>query len=553
MPSVEQPYREETPGPGPTAGAATATGAATAAGPDTGDGGDACPGALRLHSADDGALARVRLPGGVLTTAQADRLGAAAVRLGDGDLHLTSRGNVQLRGLAEGCGTELAAVLDAAGLLPSPAHERVRNVVASPLSGLDGRGHRPVGPWLRELDALLCADADTPALSGRFLFAVDDGRGDTAALEPDVTLLAGPGDTATVLIGTGAGRAALTVPAADGPRTAVLAARAFLAAARTARASGADRVWRITDLPGGPDAVRRALTAVAGQAPATVTDHDLTAVAGRAPAASVHHAPTTAAGPAVTPVPGPPAPGALPGGVSVLVPLGRLTPSQWAALLRAAERSGGELRLTPWRGVVLPGAAPAELAELAAVGLVTGPGSAWDGVTACVGRPGCAKSLSDVRADATTVHTAPHGSTSAQAAPRTTTTDTDTTDTDTDTDHTTSRGTTTAHTPDTAAPAQDVQGAGARSQGTGVHLQAAGVQGAGPALPVHWSGCARRCGRPRGHRVDVVATPTGYEVTTAGDAGARDGVRPGDGAARGTSVTDPATLATTVAAARTAR
>jgi len=38
----------------------------------------------------------------------------------------------------------------------------------------------------------------------------------------------------------------------------------------------------------------------------------------------------------------------------------------------------------------------------------------------------------------------------------------------------------------------------------------------GTSLPVHWSGCERRCGRPRGSVVDVVATGNGY-TTTVGD------------------------------------
>jgi precorrin-3B synthase len=206
------------------------------------DRGDACPGALRLHSADDGALARVRVPAGVLSAAQAYALADAAERLGDGALDITSRGNLQLRGLEPGCAGELARLLDTAGLLPAPRHERVRNVVASPLSGLDGRGHLDVQPLVRELDALLCASERAPELSGRFLFALDDGRGDMAEFAADVMLLAQPGGAA---VRVSVGGAAVRVRAEDGPRAMLLAAEAFLDAAS---ATGT-RAWRVRELP----------------------------------------------------------------------------------------------------------------------------------------------------------------------------------------------------------------------------------------------------------------------------------------------------------------
>ncbi|MEV0444922.1 precorrin-3B synthase [Streptomyces spectabilis] len=459
------------------------------------DRGDACPGSLRLHAADDGALARVRLPGGVLTVRQAAALAAAARDLGDGELHLTSRGNVQLRGLTDGCGADLAALLDAAGLLPSPGHERVRNIVASPLSGLDGRGHGDVRPWLTALDAALCASEAARALSGRFLFALDDGRGDVAGLDADVTVRMAAGGRA--VLGLGTAHPALAVAVADAPRAALVAAEAFL---HRVRESGT-KAWRISELPLPPGAltaeVRRRLAAEGIRAEPAVPEAPTgpaapaesagpAAPAKRvgspapakpaAPAAPAEpEASATSTAPAAPRAGGPP-PGVIGSALSVHIPLGRLSGLQWRELTHVAAAAGpGELRLTPWRGVVVPapglGAADAAaaLARLRATGLVTEPDSPWLRVGACVGRPGCAKSRADVRADATRA------------------------------------------------------------------LASAGRA----ALPLYWSGCERRCGHPRGDRIDVVAAPGGgYDLSA---------VR-GEQQTPGASVADPTHLATALAA-----
>ncbi|MGY0485636.1 precorrin-3B synthase [Streptomyces sp. WG-D5] len=324
--------------------------------------GDACPGALRLHSADDGFLARVRIPGGVLDLRQARALGEAAERLGDGMLHLTSRGNVQLRGLRDGCGGELAEALGAAGLLPSAAHERVRNVVASPLSGLDGRGFVDVREWLTGLDAALCASSVTPELSGRFLFGLDDGRGDVAGLRPDVLVRGTASGEADVFLGA----AGVRVPYGRAAEAAVAAAEVFVAAAREA----GGRVWRVREL---------------GASRAELAD-----------LLSAHPALTPRGS---APDPAPQSPAGLefthPG---LAVPFGVVEPSAWRALTELASRlPQQELRLTPWRSVVVPGATQAQLAD---TGLVVDPASPWNRVAACIGRPGCAKSHADVRRDA---------------------------------------------------------------------------------------------------------------------------------------------------------
>ena len=97
---------------------------------------DACPGALQVHRAADGALARVRLPGGMITAAQLETPGAGSDRLGvrrrwNSPPAATFRSAASAtRGHRGGRGRVAGA-----GLLPSPTHERVRNIVASPLSG----------------------------------------------------------------------------------------------------------------------------------------------------------------------------------------------------------------------------------------------------------------------------------------------------------------------------------------------------------------------------------------------------------------------------------
>ncbi|MFC6020791.1 precorrin-3B synthase [Plantactinospora solaniradicis] len=332
---------------------------------------DRCPGALRAHQAADGLLVRVRLPGGQLRPAQLRVLADVATTDGDGTLELTSRANLQIRGLADDDAVRRAAErIATAGLLPAPTHERVRNVLASPLSGRDGGGRLDVRPLVRDLDAALRAAADLASLSGRFLFALDDGRYDVAALGADLCWVAGE-DTLR-LAGTDTGLRA-------GPETAVEllieAARAFL------RVRGDRRdLWRLADLPDGPAQV----TAALGR-PVPASDA-ASPQAGEAPAAVGGEAAPTV--------------GVRPDGLVVAgVRLGRLTATQAGVL---AELAGtDEIIITPWRSVVLDSARPDTVGRLVTAGLLVEPSSPWLGVTACTGRPGCASALADVRQDLT--------------------------------------------------------------------------------------------------------------------------------------------------------
>ncbi|SFR24713.1 precorrin-3B synthase [Lentzea waywayandensis] len=349
---------------------------------------DACPGAVELHAAADGGLARIRVPGGTLSAAQWDVVRLASLELGSGSIELTSRANLQIRGLADG--VELGARLAAAGLLPSASHERIRNIIAAPLE--DNQA------LVDEIDAALCADPALASLPGRFLVtagaSVSGLGGDIGLVSGDV----GPaGNDAP-----GAARPASV--AAPGIRSATPSTWILLLAGR-------DTGVRVTDPVDAVVTAARLFQQLRG------TSWRLSEVDDGVRKITAHFGATEA--PRFTPVVTPVAPSPVTPGV----PLGRLD---------AHQLPGVPLRLTPWRSLVVPAGTDTS-------GLITDPASPWHGVSACTGRPGCAKSLSDVRADARAWLGTPHD------------------------------------------------------------------------RPVHWSGCARRCGRPAGDVTEFVATGDGYE------------------------------------------
>ena len=92
-----------------------------------------CPGVHEPMLSGDGWLVRVKPFGGILTAAGLRALAAGSARHGNGVIELTSRGNVQIRGLSEASAPAFAAAMVAAGLAdPDPARERRRNVIAAP-------------------------------------------------------------------------------------------------------------------------------------------------------------------------------------------------------------------------------------------------------------------------------------------------------------------------------------------------------------------------------------------------------------------------------------
>jgi sulfite reductase beta subunit-like hemoprotein len=335
--------------------------------PDAPAGHDCCPGAVALHEAQDGWLARVRVPGGRLGAEQLAAL-ARGAELGNGLVDLTSRANVQLRGLPADVGGELAMDLHAAGLLPSPAHDRARNVISSPLAGRHPRACAETDEVVAAIDRGVCANPALAELPGRFLFAVDDGSGLALDHAADVALVARDTETYTLALG---GQATTEPVASSGAgAVAAAAAGAFLAE----RESSGPSSWRIADLDGGSQAVADRLG-------------------------------VTIAGPLAAPIAPRLAPGRLAQrdgrcAITALVPLGRLDAAGLAGLASLVD----EVRLGTGRTVTVVdvdgGALPELERGLAALGLVLERGSGWLGLTACAGLGRCPKARMDVRAAA---------------------------------------------------------------------------------------------------------------------------------------------------------
>ena len=300
-------------------------------------------------------MVRIRIPGGQTTGTAFGVLSRIAQDFGSGDLQLTSRASVQLRGLSDPVPASLIDSVRQAGFLPSNTHERVRNILASPLTGISG-GAVDIRPLVRALDAGLCADSGLAGLPSRFLFVLDDGRYDVSAAAFDLGYRAVDHDHGWVLIG--GADLGIPVSAADAVDTLLELARQFLAASQR---SG--DVWHVRDLL---DWARRLPGICTLQLPQSTT---------------------------VTPL------GAVAGAASVQVPLALLTPAQ-AAVVEAC--AAGNVVITPSRGLVISGAAR-HLPSLVAAGLIDDPTSPWSVISACVGAPSCRNALINTRSYATAV------------------------------------------------------------------------------------------------------------------------------------------------------
>ncbi|CAG8869451.1 Sulfite reductase [ferredoxin] [Pseudomonas fluorescens] len=344
----------------------------------------ACPGLWRIVAARDGGICRIKLPGGLLLADQADAVATAAERFASGAIEATNRGNLQIRGIG-GEHPALVQWLLEAGLGPrEAAGDDVRNLMLSPLAGLDRAMLFDARPLAGQILQMLENTPRLHQLSAKFAVQLDAGESLAMLEHPhDLWLSALNLDQqvwlAMGLAGCPAGGQVLgAVPLDQGLPLVRAVLERFLDLATPEQS-------RMRQLLA-DCSVERFIDGLGLRRDAAVLDWQ------RPQASSPYLGLLVQRGDEHIAL------GAAP-------PLGRLTPAMLRGAARLAREQGdGTLRLTPWQSLVIPGIAKAGLAlaehALSESGLLHSPGQPLTRLIACTGSSGCAKALADTKTDA---------------------------------------------------------------------------------------------------------------------------------------------------------
>jgi ferredoxin-nitrite reductase len=341
-------------------------------------------------------MIRIRIAGCEMTSAQARAIAFVAYEAGHEIADVTTRGNVQVQGLAIQKIPGVLAALEAVGLTTrQTGFDNIRNVTCHPLSGLDPDELIDTCDLARAISAMFVGSRELADLPRKFNIAMN-GRSDSAPSDwtQDITWLAARGDGGAVgfrlLVGGTQGqhpRLASPVPVLVPPDRVVTATEAILRlfrerGSRAARRNQVRFRYLVDEI--GPDGVLEDVERRLG-------------------------APL----PRCAAPPPPPADGGSFIGwfpqrqagrftVGVAVPMGRLTWQQLEGLAMLAARHGdGTLRTATDQNLLLPGVpgeARAALGlDLAALGLAFEADALTRQTVVCTGKQFCSLAVTETK------------------------------------------------------------------------------------------------------------------------------------------------------------
>ncbi len=363
-----------------------------------------CPGVLRPMESGDGLIVRLKLTCGIVPLDLAARIADWSSRFGNGEIDLTGRANLQIRGVTDASLLGLQGAIAEAGLLDAdPDGEAIRNVIASPLAGLDPDALLDIRPLVMALEARLAGDSQFFRLPAKFCFAVDDsGRFGLGEVRADVRFEAVHGPAFGIRL-DGAPDEWLGPVRPD--ELADVGAR--LAGVFLRRRGDARRMRDLVGRVGAPvvaddigltrnsktppplrgRSAMRSIDGWGGLAPPSRRDRRC---GGSTPHPDLWSDLPLKGGGAV---------------VGIGLPFGRVTAGDLQYLVEHAARAGAtELRLTPWRAILIPCPSAEAAAGLAQAlppdAFILDAADPRCRVAACVGAPACKRATTNIREDA---------------------------------------------------------------------------------------------------------------------------------------------------------
>lgn len=133
-------------------------------------------GLFYASSVEDAYMCRLRLAAGQITAHQFRGVAELAERFGHPLIQLTTRGNLQLRGIGAGSALEVLRGLAELGISTHGAGaDGVRNIRANPTAGFDRRELIDVSPLARAAQYRILADRSLQALPRKFTLGFDGG------------------------------------------------------------------------------------------------------------------------------------------------------------------------------------------------------------------------------------------------------------------------------------------------------------------------------------------------------------------------------------------
>ncbi|KAA6458666.1 NirA family protein [Acidobacteria bacterium AB60] len=133
-------------------------------------------GLFYVAPAQDSFMLRLRVPGGILSAHQIRGLASVAERWGSGRADLTTRANMQIREFQPRDIVNVLHSVDELGLTGRGAGaDNIRNITASPVTGLDPTELIDVSPFARALHHYILNSRDLYGLPRKFNVAFDSG------------------------------------------------------------------------------------------------------------------------------------------------------------------------------------------------------------------------------------------------------------------------------------------------------------------------------------------------------------------------------------------